>query len=58
MKKWENAELVELNIAETAQGGRDINNVDKIYTDKITGDAYASFASGGDAGGDEITVIK
>ena len=58
MKKWENAELVELEIAETAEGGRNLNFVDKVYTDKETGDAYASFASGGNGGGDYITVIK
>lgn len=58
MKTWENAALVELEISATAEGGRNIDMIDNIYTDKVTGDAYASFASGGNAGGDEITVIK
>jgi len=58
MKIWENAALVELEISATAEGGRNADVIDNIYTDKITGDAYASFASGGNAGGDEITVIK
>lgn len=58
MKTWENAALVELEINATAEGGRNLEFVDGIYTDRATGDAYASFASGGNAGGDEITVIK
>lgn len=58
MKKWINAEVVELNIAETAQGGKDLTKIDAYWTDKNTGDAWASFASGGNGGGDEIEVIK
>ena len=60
MKVWENAELVELNICETAEGGRNLDRVDNIYTDTITGNFYASFASGnvGNAGDEKITVIK
>ncbi len=58
MKTWENAALVELDINATAEGGRNIEQIDNIYTDRTTGDAYASFASGGNAGGDQITVIK
>ncbi len=58
MKKWANAELVELNIAETAEGGKNIQQVDKLWTDKNTGDLYASYASGGDTTGDEFEVIK
>lgn len=58
MKNWKNAEIVELNINETSYGGRNIKEMDGIYTDKRTGDAWASFASGGNAGGEEIEVIK
>lgn len=58
MKNWTNAELVELNINETAEGGKNIQKVDKYWTDKNTGDLYASYASGGDTTGDEFEVIK
>lgn len=58
MKTWTNAELVELCICETAQGGKNLQSVDNYWTDKTTGDLYASYASGGDATGDEFTVIK
>lgn len=58
MKTWNNAELVELEINETAQGGKDIENVDNYWTDVNTGDLYASYASGGTKTGDEIEVIK
>lgn len=58
MKNFNNAELVELNITETAEGGKNIAQVDKLWTDKATGDLYASYASGGDTTGDPITVIK
>lgn len=58
MKVWNNAELVELEISATAQGGKDIANIDNYWTDKNTGDLYASYASGGNTTGDEITVIK
>lgn len=58
MKKWTNAELVELNINETAEGGKNINQVDNYWTDKNTGDLYASYASGGNTTGDEFEVIK
>ena len=51
MKNWKNAEIVELNINETAQGGKDSTRVDGMWTDKNTGNAWASFASGGNAGG-------
>ena len=50
MKNWRNAEIVELNINETAQGGKDSTR------DRNTGNAWASFASGGNAGGPEIDV--
>lgn len=58
MKNWTNADIVELNINETAEGGRNINQVDNYWTDKNTGDLYASYASGGDMTGDPIEVIK
>lgn len=58
MKTWTNAELVELNIGETAQGGKNEQKLDNWWTDKETGDLYASFASGGDKTGDEFQVIK
>ena len=58
MKTWTNAELVELNINETAEGGKNLQKVDNYWTDKSTGDLYASYASGGDATGDEFQVIK
>lgn len=56
MKTWENAELVELNISLTAQGGKNIEKADKVWTDVNTGDLYSSYASGGDASGDPIDV--
>ena len=56
MKNWRNAEIVELNINETAQGGKDSTRVDGMWTDRNTGNAWASFASGGNAGGPEIDV--
>ena len=58
MKSWTNAEIVELNIAATAEGGKNLQQVDNYWTDKNTGDLYASYASGGDATGDEFQVIK
>lgn len=58
MKSWTNAEIVELNIAATAEGGKNLQQVDNYWTDKKTGDLYASYASGGDATGDEFEVIK
>lgn len=58
MKNWTNAEIVELNIAATAQGGKNLQEIDNYWTDKTTGDLYASYASGGDATGDEFQVIK
>ena len=58
MKKWANAELVELNIDETAEGGKNIQQVDKLWPDRNTGDLYASYASGGNTTGDEFEVIK
>lgn len=58
MKEWKNAELVELNIGETAEGGKNIHQVDNYWTDKNTGDLYASYASGGNTTGDEFEVIK
>ena len=50
--------MVELNIGETAEGGKNINQVDNYWTDKNTGDLYASYASGGNTTGDEFEVIK
>lgn len=58
MKAWNNCEIVELNIEATAEGGKNLQKVDKLWTDKETGDLYASYASGGDVTGDPITVIK
>ena len=58
MKAWENAELVELEISATAEGGKNIQQVDNYWTDKNTGDLYASYASGGNATGEEFEVIK
>ena len=58
MKNWEKAELVELNISETAEGGKNIQQIDKFWTDKNTGDLYASYASGGNTTGEEFEVIK
>ena len=39
MKNWRNAEIVELNINETAQGGKDSTRVDGMWTDRNTGNA-------------------
>lgn len=58
MKNWTNAEIVELNIAATAEGGKNLDQVDNYWTDKNTGDLYASYASGGDKTGDLFEVIK
>ena len=58
MKTWTNAELVELNINETAEGGKNLQKVDNYWTDKNTGDLYASYASGGNATGEQFEVIK
>lgn len=58
MKEWKNAELVELNIDETAEGGKNLQQLDKLWTDKNTGDLYASYASGRNTTGDEFEVIK
>lgn len=58
MKTWTNAELVELNIGETAEGGRNLQSVDNYWTDRATGDLYASYASGGDKTGDWFDVTN
>ena len=58
MKVWNNAELVELEISATAEGGKNIQKIDNYWTDKNTGDLYASYASGGDKTGDQFEVIK
>ncbi len=58
MKTWENAELIQLNISETAEGGKNLQELDNYWTDKNTGDLYASFASGGNKTGDSFEVIK
>lgn len=58
MKKFVEANLVELNITETAEGGQNVEKVDKFWTDKETRDLYASYASGGDTTGEEFTVVK
>lgn len=58
MKAWKNAEIVELNINMTNEGGKNYQQVDKLWTDKNTGDLYASFASGGNTTGEEFEVIK
>jgi len=49
---------VELNICETAEGGKNLKQVDNYWTDKNTGDLYASYASGGDTTGEVFEVIK
>ena len=58
MKTWENAKVVELNINMTNEGGKNIQQIDKFWTDKNTGDLYASYASGGNTTGDAFEVIK
>ena len=58
MKVWNNAELVELEISATAEGGKNIQKIDNYWTDKNTGDLYASYASGGNKTGEEFEVIK
>jgi len=58
MKNWENAQLVELEISETAQGGRDIESVDNLWTDVNTGNLYASYASGGNGVGNGFIEVK
>jgi len=60
MKTWTNAELVELNISETAEGGRNLQFADNLWTDKNTGDLYASYASGPSYNGEsgDIEVLK
>lgn len=58
MKTWESAAIVELEISETAQGGKNLEQIDNFWTDKETGDLYSSYASGGDKTGDEFQVIK
>ena len=58
MKTWENAAVVELEITATAEGGKNIQKVDNYWTDKNTGDLYASYASGGNTTGEQFEVIK
>ncbi len=60
MKTWINADVVELNISATAQGGSTLTEVDNYWTDSETGDLYASYSSGnGDnVDSDDFTVIK
>lgn len=58
MKTWESAAIVELEISGTAEGGKNLQQVDNYWTDKNTGDLYASYASGGDTTGEEFEVIK
>lgn len=58
MKIWENSEIVELTVAETAEGGRNLQQVDKLWTDVKTGELYSSYASGGDTTGEEFEVTK
>ena len=58
MKVWERAEVIELSISATAEGGKNIEKVDNYWTDVNTGDLYASYASGGDTTGDDIVVTK
>ena len=58
MKTWTKAEVVELNISETAEGGKNLAQVDNYWTDKNTGDLYASYASGGNTTGEQFEVIK
>lgn len=58
MKTWESAAIVELEISGTAEGGKNPQQVDNFWTDKNTGDLYASYASGGNTTGEEFEVIK
>ena len=60
MKTSMNAEVVELNIAATAQGSKTLTQVDNYWTDKETGDLYASYASGKgeNVESDDFQVIK
>ena len=57
MKNWTNADLVELNVSETAEGGSNIQKVDKYWKDQ-DGNQWSSYASGGVATGDDIVVSK
>ncbi len=54
MKTWNNPEIVELNINETAQGGNSPVNIDGHWTDQ-NGNHWASFSSG--RGGEEHPPI-
>ena len=58
MREWKNAEVVELNVSATAQGGKNLAKIDHFWTDSTTQDLYASYASGGTTIGDSIEVIK
>ncbi len=58
MKKWEKATIIELNISETAEGGKNIKKADHYWTDVNTNELYASYASGGTTTGDSIIVDK
>lgn len=55
-----NAEVVELNIVATAQGGDSLTTPDNQWKDKETGDLYTSYASGNGENVDteDFTVIK
>lgn len=46
MKAWMNADVVELNISATAQGGQNLTKVDGYWNEKDSNTLYASYASG------------
>lgn len=43
MKAWSNAEMKELRIEETAQGGSDFTKIDDSYIDGKDGLAYSTY---------------
>jgi hypothetical protein len=43
MKEWSNAEMKELRIEETAQGGSDFTKIDDSYIDGKDGLAYSTY---------------
>jgi hypothetical protein len=43
MKTWSNAEMKELRIEETAQGGSDFTRIDDSYIDSKDGLAYSTY---------------
>lgn len=57
MKNWINADVVELNIAATAQGGKNLENADNNWTDQ-NGNAWTSYASGGNFESDDKIQVE